>query len=234
MHYQGVTAGSPDPLRPLLDQFKRERSAPAMEEIVRRTRPHLLAAARRIGAPQDAEDSVQAAYHALLARPEAPAVAVLPWLLAAVVRIAYRRKALARRDAGLAERLARDHEERSPPEHASRSEIATLVRREVGRLPARYRDPVVLHYLEGLSAGEAARLLDIPESTVRTRLFRARALLQSRLAPALLHALLAVPWFLRDCCQAATGGNSLVLGGTMKTKAWILAGAVAAATGTVG
>ena len=92
-----------------------------MEEIVHATRPRLLAVARRIGAPQDAEDSVQAAYHALLARPEAPSVALLPWLLAAVVRIAYRRKALARRERRIAERLARPA---SPLEEASRAEVA--------------------------------------------------------------------------------------------------------------
>ena len=38
----------------------------AMDALVRHTRPRLLRAARRIGAPQDAEDSVQSAYYSLL------------------------------------------------------------------------------------------------------------------------------------------------------------------------
>jgi RNA polymerase sigma factor (sigma-70 family) len=137
-----------------------------MEEIVRATRPRLLAAARRIVPREDAEDCVQAAYHALLARPEAGAVAVLPWLFAAVVRIAYRRKAVAKREIRIAERLARPA---SPAEEASRAETSALVRREVLRLPARYRDPVVLFHLECLSVTEVARLLDVPAEELGRR-----------------------------------------------------------------
>jgi len=194
-----------------------------MEEIVRATRPRLLAAARRIGSREDAEDSVQAAYHALLARPDAPQVAVLPWLLAAVVRIAYRRKALARRELKIAERLARPA---TPLDEASRAEVAAVVRREVARLPARYRDPVVLYYLECLSVGETARLLDVPSSTVTTRLQRARLLLRSRLSPALLHSVMVVPWFLAD--------RTVLLGGVMKAKTAVLVVGVAMATGAAG
>ncbi len=53
-------------LRTSLNRFLHAGDARAMEEFVATTRPRLLKAARRIGAPQDADDSVQAAYHALL------------------------------------------------------------------------------------------------------------------------------------------------------------------------
>jgi RNA polymerase sigma factor (sigma-70 family) len=211
----------------LLEDFRRDRSAAAMEEIVRGTRPRLLAAARRIGSREDAEDSVQAAYHALLARPEAPAVAVLPWLLAAVVRIAYRRKALARRELAIADRLARPA---TPFEQASRAEVAALVRGEVARLPARYRDPVVLFHLECLSVTEVARLLDIPASTVTTQLHRARLLLRTRLSPALLHSVMVVPWLFWDSCKAL----AVPVGGIMKAKTAVVVAGVALATGAVG
>ena len=56
-------------LNELLHSFFEHGDAAAMEEIVRQTRGRLIAAARRIGNPQDAEDSVQATYHALLLRP---------------------------------------------------------------------------------------------------------------------------------------------------------------------
>ena len=66
----------------------------AMDEVVSRTRRRLLAAARRIGDPADAEDAVQSAYLSLLRRGDAVAsVPVYPWLLTAAVRLAYRRKA---------------------------------------------------------------------------------------------------------------------------------------------
>ena len=53
-------------LTDLLRRFFQDGDAAAMENLVRRTRGRLLSIARRIGAAQDAEDSVQAAYHALL------------------------------------------------------------------------------------------------------------------------------------------------------------------------
>lgn len=224
---RGCTNRGVDPLQGLLQDFRRDRGAAAMEEIVRATRPRLLGAARRIGAREDAEDSVQAAYHALLVRPEAPTVAVLPWLLAAVVRIAYRRKAVARREIRIAERLARPA---TPLEEASRAEVAALVRREVARLPARYRDPVVLYYLECLSVTEIGRLLDVPASTVTTQLQRARLLLRARLSPALLHSVMVVPWFFADCGKAL----AVPIGGVMKAKALILVGGIAVATGAIG
>ncbi len=46
-------------------------------------------------------------------------------------------------------------------------------------LDKRYRLPVLLYYYEGYSQKEIAGLLDIPEETVRTRLFRARGKLKT-------------------------------------------------------
>ena len=171
MHDGGVAE---DSLRTLLERFVRDGDDAAMEALVRATRRKLVGVAARIGAPQDAEDSVQAAYHALLRRGDDPPDAPFPWLVTTVVRIAYRRKAVARRDAALAERLGRSGADGGPPTAASRAEERHLVRREVARLPARFRDAVVLHHLEGLSVAETGRLLDVPVATVKTRLFRGR------------------------------------------------------------
>ena len=49
-------------------------------------------------------------------------------------------------------------------------------------LPPKYRVAVVLRYAEGLSYEEIAQALRLPLGTVKTHLFRARALLQQRLA----------------------------------------------------
>ena len=44
-----------------------------------------------------------------------------------------------------------------------------------------YRVPFTLHYIEGYSTKEIAKILDISISNVKTRLSRARAKLQERL-----------------------------------------------------
>ena len=45
----------------------------------------------------------------------------------------------------------------------------------------KYRIIVVLHYRDGYSVREIASILRVPESTVKTRLFRARQQLKSLL-----------------------------------------------------
>src|SRR5262249_2738067 len=51
-----------------------------------------------------------------------------------------------------------------------RHELRAVLDEEIGRLPAKYRDPVVLCYLEGLTHEEAALRLRCPVGTVRSRM----------------------------------------------------------------
>lgn len=53
--------------------------------------------------------------------------------------------------------------------------------RAIDSLPAEYRSAVVLSDIEELHYAEIAELLDIPEGTVKSRLFRGRRLLQRAL-----------------------------------------------------
>jgi RNA polymerase sigma-70 factor (ECF subfamily) len=243
------TASSParskasDALEACLDRWLLTGDTAAIERVVSETRPRLLAAARRIGAPQDAEDAVQTAYLSLVRHRGAPLDApLLPWLLTAVVRNAYRRKAIQRRETTLAERLARPRPPGEVPgAHAVAAEDVARLRATVVRLPARYRDPAVLHLLEGLSIAEVGRLLDLPEGTVRTRLHRARRLLRARLLgvavdPRVLSAVLALPWFLADVggdAAPAGGGGNAVLAAGAATKVGVV-GVLAALALAVG
>jgi RNA polymerase sigma-70 factor (ECF subfamily) len=59
---------------------------------------------------------------------------------------------------------------------------AELVRQAVLKLPARYRDALVLYYFEEKDLIESARVLRVPAGTLKARLHRARALLKRRLA----------------------------------------------------
>jgi RNA polymerase sigma-70 factor (ECF subfamily) len=59
-------------------------------------------------------------------------------------------------------------------------ERAALLRRVVLTLPVKYREPLVLYYFQEMDLGETARVLGIPEGTVKARLSRARDLLRQR------------------------------------------------------
>jgi RNA polymerase sigma-70 factor (ECF subfamily) len=52
----------------------------------------------------------------------------------------------------------------------------------VERLPAEYREPLLLRAVEGLTQKQIAQALDLPETTVETRLARARHLLRRSVA----------------------------------------------------
>lgn len=55
------------------------------------------------------------------------------------------------------------------------------VLRAIDELPEQFRETAVLSDVEGLSYEEIARVLDVPVGTVKSRLFRARRLLQQKL-----------------------------------------------------
>src|SRR5262249_55532400 len=64
-----------------------------------------------------------------------------------------------------------------------RVEDQQLVCHALGRLPAEFREVIVLRELEGLSYKEIAQIVAIPMGTVMSRLARARERLQQLLAP---------------------------------------------------
>jgi RNA polymerase sigma factor (sigma-70 family) len=72
----------------------------------------------------------------------------------------------------------------SPLERLERNEIAQRVLAAIDRLPARYRVPLTLYHIDGLSHAKVARTLDIPEATVRSLVARARRKLTRVLAHA--------------------------------------------------
>lgn len=60
-------------------------------------------------------------------------------------------------------------------------ERASLVRAALGELDPRYREAIALVYVEGLKVEETARVLGVPEGTIKTRLMRGRDALRKAL-----------------------------------------------------
>lgn len=75
-----------------------------------------------------------------------------------------------------------DERAESPPDTALRGEIRRLIERRIDELPVAFRTVFVMRDVEDMTVQETADCLGIPAATVRTRLFRARALLRAALA----------------------------------------------------
>jgi len=88
----------------------------------------------------------------------------------------------ARRRAAM-EKLALEPASSAPtPEHqVSRASLAQALCRALDALPVAQRVAFVLCEVEELSSREAAKIMDVPEATVRTRLFHAKQKLRTSL-----------------------------------------------------
>ena len=69
-----------------------------------------------------------------------------------------------------------------PEAAAMRNEMRRLLERRIDALPEQFRTVFVLREVEEMSVEETAECLDLAPATVRTRAFRARALLRESLS----------------------------------------------------
>jgi|UniRef100_A0A7V3YFH4 RNA polymerase sigma-70 factor (ECF subfamily) len=72
-------------------------------------------------------------------------------------------------------------EGKDPEEGVLKEELLERVSQAVGQLPLKFREVIVLRYVEELSYEEIARILDVPVGTVKTYLHRAKAKLRELL-----------------------------------------------------
>lgn len=165
----------------LLGAFAETRDERAFEAVVRRHEALVVnVCARVLGDAQDARDAAQAVFLALSlkaarldrSRPLAP------WLHHVAYGVSV--NALREREA----RRARERKamERSLEATAPDEALRPVIDRELDALPDRYRRPLVLFHLEGMSLEETAAELGSPAGTVGAWLSRGRELLRDRLA----------------------------------------------------
>ena len=180
---EGVTAGLTD--AELLERFvsrNEEAAQLAFAGLVARHGPMVLGVCRQtLRDAHTAEDAFQAVFLILArkARSLYPGASLAPWLQ----RVAWRTASRLREQTSVRAFHEQEAAKRVTNVVADRpwDDFAEVMHAEIGRLPAHYRMPLVLCYLEGLSAEQAARQLGWPAGTVRSRLARGRERLRLRL-----------------------------------------------------
>src|SRR5262245_30624699 len=200
----------------LLARFAARRDELAFAALVRRHGPLVRGVCRRwLPDPTDVDDAFQATFLVLaqraagVERPDRLAA----WLYGVAARTARHLRLQNARRCRYVEPRGKLPE--APVwKTVADPDLGPLLDREVGRLAEKYRLPVILCLMQGLSRRQASQRLQCPEGTLSTRLAHARTLLQRRLlargvAPAAALALLATdaapaPALVRLTVRAAT------------------------------
>ncbi len=204
----------------------------AFTSLVERHGPMVLHVCRGIlDEPQDAQDAFQATFLVFLRRASSirKRESVASWLFGVAMRVGRR--------ARYAAVVRRFHERQGGALAATRratesgtSDCRTALHEEIARLPDRYREPVVLCHLEGVSTAVAAQRLGCAHGTILSRLARGRDRLRRRLAgrgltvPAGLLAANLVPH------EATAALATAPVHSTLQAAARTLAGRVALTT----
>jgi len=157
----------------------------AFAALVERHGPMVLRVCRAsLRDPHDSEDAFQATFLVLARRAGSLRVvdSLGPWLHGVACRVSAGTRA--------AENRRRAHERRAADERAASragppppvDDLGPALHEEIERLPARFRAPLVLCYLEGLTHEQAADRLACPLGTIRSRVARGRERLRRALA----------------------------------------------------
>jgi RNA polymerase sigma-70 factor (ECF subfamily) len=205
----------------LVERIARHDQA-AFEVLMRRHNGKLFRVARAILKDDaEAEDTLQDAYldayrHLDDFRGEAR---LSTWLTRIVINQALMRLRKHKRDRIVvpfgvgratepdqAEAEVADERSESPPGAALRAEIRRALERRIDELPTAFRTVFVMREVEDMTVDETAECLSIPATTVRTRLFRARALLREALAHDMDMATVDVFSFAGERCDRIVAG----------------------------
>jgi RNA polymerase sigma-70 factor (ECF subfamily) len=193
------------------------RDQAAFEVLMRRYNGKLFRVARAILRDDlEAEDALQDAYlDAYRHIGDYRGTAQLPtWLTRIVINQALMRLRRQKRDrvvvpfedrsaaeVNRSEADLADNRAEPPPTATLRAEIRRLIEGRIDELPVAFRTVFVLRDVEDMTVQETAEALSIPPATVRTRLFRARALLREALARDMDAAALDVFGFAGERCD---------------------------------
>jgi RNA polymerase sigma factor (sigma-70 family) len=227
----------------LLRRFVEKRDDNAFAALVERYGPLVLGVCRRLLTDAHAADDAFQATFLILARKARALHGRTPlssWLYGVASRVA--RKARGRSAAkGRPPTPNVPAPGRDPLAELSGRELCETLDNEIERLPERYRAPILLCCLQGLTRDEAARRLGWGVNTLRGRLERGRALLRERLrrrgidlSAALVAATLAPAVASAALCgEVMASARSFAEGISMRGAATDLAGDLLARTAMI-
>jgi RNA polymerase sigma factor (sigma-70 family) len=208
----GVAEATQRSDRDLLRAFANNNDQDAFAVVVTRHAPLVWGVCRRIlGHQQDAEDAFQATFLILARRAGSVRwqASVGGWLHTVAQRLALRARKQAEQ-----RRLSEQDRSRTPPIDSSLRDLAAVVDEELRQLPAKYREPLLLHYLEGMTAETAARQLGVSRAAFYNRLNRGRELLRGRLSRQGLS--LAAPLLAASLTQGAEAAAPSLVQATLR------------------
>lgn len=216
-----VPAASPGSDADLVARIGR-RDQSAFEALMRRHNARLFRVARAILKDDaEAEDALQDAYLDAYRRigDFRGESQLATWLTRIVINQALMRLRRQKRDRvvvpfggrrdaerNLPEADMADDKTESPTDATMRAEVRRMLERRIDELPVAFRTVFVMREVEDMTVEETAVCLSIPEATVRTRLFRARALLREALAHDMDSATVEVFGFAGERCDRIVAG----------------------------
>jgi RNA polymerase sigma-70 factor (ECF subfamily) len=213
----------------LLEHYLSRRDEAAFEGLVRRHGPMVLGVCRRILRNEaDAEDAFQATFLVFVRKAGSirSRQTLSNWLYGVAHNTALKARAMN------GKRQVKEWQAGAMPKHEAQSEVwhelQTLLDAELSKLPDKYRIPIVLCDLEGVTHKEAARRLGWPQGTVTTRLTRGRAQLAKRLTKHELTLSGSVIAAVLSHGMASANPSLALIGSTTKAASLIAAGQVAA------
>jgi RNA polymerase sigma factor (sigma-70 family) len=161
----------------LLLRFAAANDQAAFAALVRRHGGMVLGVCRRLLLNlQDAEDACQATFLILARKARSHnrwQASLANWLYATARKVSRNAQVAAQRRARREARAAVPEAVQAVDWMSGRELLAALDE-ELDRLPARYREPLVLCYMEGLTRDEAAVRLGVPAGTIKIQLERGR------------------------------------------------------------
>jgi len=139
---------------------------------------------RVLGNTHEAEDAFQATFLLLVRKADSGRLdgSLGRWLYGVAQRVALRARSQAIHRDAFARRGVPAREADDPVGEAEQRDLRAILGDELDRLPLKYRCPIELCYLQGMTYDQAARQLGWPVATVKSRLSRGRIRLRSRLA----------------------------------------------------